>query len=97
VRRSHEGFAAGSYERNRDMQTLPVTPVETLVTAQRSLRDGNTGIVPPWLQHPSRNPGIVPPWLQGRPVQPTHPVSDDTPRILGGVATAFDPTPVDVF
>lgn len=79
------------------MKTLPVIPVETLASTRRAISAAtdNTGIVPPWLI-PSRNPGIVPPWLQDRLVGPTHPVSDDTPRILGGAATGFDPTPVEV-
>lgn len=82
------------------MKTLPVIPVETLATTLRMAAptDGNTGIVPPWLQQPTRNPGIVPPWLQGRPVGPTEPVDEDTPRIFtpnGVQATVFDPTPVD--
>ena len=60
-------------------------------------RNGNPGIVPPWLQHPDRNPGIVPPWLQGRPVGPTTPVDDGTPRILGSAApTVYDPEPIVV-
>jgi hypothetical protein len=58
-------------------------------------RNGNPGIVPPWLQRPDRNPGIVPPWLQGRPVGPTVPVDDDTPRILGAMQpTVYEPTPI---
>jgi hypothetical protein len=68
-------------------------------TTAAPARDRNPGIVPPWLQHPGkgRNPGIVPPWLQGRPVQPTHPVGDDVPRILGAAEpTLFDPTPIVV-
>ncbi len=62
----------------------------------RSNRNGNPGIMPPWLQKPDRNPGIVPPWLQGRPVGPSIPVDDDTPRILGSAApTVYEPTPVE--
>ncbi len=58
------------------------------------LRNGNPGIVPPWLQVPNRNPGIVPPWLQGRPVGPTIPVDDDTPQIFNATPTVYDPTPI---
>ncbi|MCW2920723.1 MAG: hypothetical protein JWL76_597 [Thermoleophilia bacterium] len=58
------------------------------------LRNQNPGIVPPWLQVPNRNPGIVPPWLQGRPVGPTIPVDDDTPRILRATRTVYQPLPI---
>jgi hypothetical protein len=85
------------------MQTLPVTPVETLATALRTAapRNENPGIVPPWLAaprpaNPGKNPGIVPPWLlQPQPVQPDEPVADDVPRILGSAnPTGFDREPV---
>ena len=61
------------------------------------LRNGNPGIVPPWLQVPNRNPGIVPPWLQGRPVGPEIPVDDDTPQIFTtarATRTVYEPLPI---
>lgn len=60
-----------------------------------------TALIPP-VRPIGSNPGIVPPWLQGGPVGPSHPVGDDTPRILGpddvaaAVRTGFDPSPIDV-
>lgn len=78
------------------MQTLPVTPVETLALAVRSASNGNPGIVPPWLDVP-RNPGIVPPWLQHPVVGPDVPVGDDDPRIFATAAaqpTTFEPLPI---
>lgn len=81
------------------MKTLPVTPVETLATQQRTVaaRTQNTGIVPPWLDTSNRNPGIVPPWLLNPIVGPDTPVDTDVPRILGAAqATGYDPKPIDV-
>lgn len=78
------------------MNTLPVIPVDAFASA-RMARNGNPGIVPPWLQRTDRNPGIVPPWLQGRPVGPDEPVADDVPRILGAAQrTVFEPLPIDL-
>ena len=80
------------------MTTSPITPIANVPTAWMTVAaPTNTGIVPPWLQHPvkGKNPGIVPPWLQGRPVGPTHPVADDVPRILGiAQPTVFEPSPI---
>lgn len=82
------------------MTTSSIAPIANVPTAWMTVAaDRNTGIVPPWLQHPvkGKNPGIVPPWLQGRPVGPTHPVADDVPRILGIAApTVYEPSPVQL-
>ncbi|MCB0879585.1 MAG: hypothetical protein KDC46_11490 [Thermoleophilia bacterium] len=51
------------------MQTLPVTPVETLTTTLRAAalqRNGNTGIVPPYIQPAGENGGIVPPYIEAQ-------------------------------
>jgi hypothetical protein len=76
--------AAGGVSNTKEehtMQTLPVIPVETLAPALRSTRNGNPGIVPPWLQHPH--------------VGPDQPVADDVPRILGAMQpTVYEPLPI---